>query len=83
MSFAENIAQPGSADSAGSEELFTILAVPARDRDDPNKLTLTLRGPKTADRERVLRVLANLLADDSEWNTPRPNVDFVVESVAK
>lgn len=61
-----------------SIEQHRVLVVPARDRGAADKLTLTLHGPKTADRARLTRVLAHLLADDGEWEDERPNVDFVL-----
>lgn len=57
--------------------MHRLLIIPARDRDAPDKLTLTLHGPATPDRSRLVRVLGHLLADDGEWDGPRPNVDFV------
>ena len=58
--------------------MHRLLVTPARDRDAPDKLVLTLHGPKTPDRARLVKVLAYLLGSNEEWDGERPNVDFVV-----
>lgn len=55
-----------------------LLVIPARDKDSPACLTLTLHGPATGDRDRLVKVLAHLLGSDAEWDAERPNCSFVV-----
>lgn len=55
-----------------------LLVIPSRDREAPDHLTLTLHGPQTPDRARLVKVLAHLLGDNSEWDSERPNCSFIV-----
>ena len=62
----------------GRELQQHLLVIPARDKDAADKLTLTLHGPQTPDRDRLVRVLAHLLGSDAEWDSERPNCSFIV-----
>jgi hypothetical protein len=55
-----------------------LLVVPATKQDE-TKLTVTVTGPKTADAARLIRVLAHILSDGSEWDDTIPNVELIVQ----
>lgn len=56
-----------------------LLIVPASRPDDPEKLTVIVRGPQSADRLRLLKVLVHICGDGGEWDGPIPNVELIAE----
>ena len=61
-----------------TKEMYRLMVLSGADRGAPDHLTVTLHGPKTEDRARLVRVLTHLLGSSAEWDGPLPNVSFVV-----
>lgn len=61
--------------------MMRLLIIQADAPTDADKITVTVRGPKNADRARVVKVLAHLFGTGEEWDGPAPNVELVAEHI--